>query len=97
MRRGRILKPLITGIVDFLTDIYGLHRFSKNIKGGHSGILLRKQRGFSQKNVDDSVNDMMWELLEELIVGGVLIPGRRYEKFVLRFLRGIWIDDGLFL
>ena len=39
----------------------------------------------------------MGESLEELVVGGVLIPGRRYEKLVFRFLRRVWIDDGLLL
>ena len=41
-RRGRILKPLIISIVDFLTDIYGLHRFSEKVERGHLGIFLRK-------------------------------------------------------
>jgi len=40
---------------------------------------------------------MMGESLEKLIVGGVLIPGRRYEKLVFRFLRRICVDDGFWL
>jgi len=39
----------------------------------------------------------MRESLEELVVGGVLIPGRGYEKLVFKFLWGAWIGDGLLL
>ena len=39
----------------------------------------------------------MRESLEELILGLVLIPGRRYEKLVFSFLRRVWVDDGLWL
>ena len=35
----------------------------------------------------------MRESLEELILGGVLIPGRRYEKLVFGFLWRVWVGD----
>jgi hypothetical protein len=40
---------------------------------------------------------MVRESLEELILGEVLIPGRRYEKLVFTLLRRIRMGDGLLL
>ena len=39
----------------------------------------------------------MRESLEELILGEVLVPGRRHEKLVFMFLRRDWVDGGFLL